>query len=969
MEVLPVSQSVVLLTYLLKAGVTLALFYILYRLLMRRETFHSLNRWLLLGMLVASFILPCCVITVHRESPAENKGAIVQGLWSAPPEFLLPEYSASSDRNSPQEDVTMAMSSVETGTVTDLAEQGRDRTADEAQAASNVTAERIADTEDNNAAGVPAMEMIADAGQRVDAVNPASVLLAIWAAGCLFFLFRTLWSVLVVRRLLRSGNTVENRCGVRIVVTDRDVTPFSWMKNIVLGTADYGSDARGTIISHEMAHVGFGHSMDLLVADLLSSAQWFNPTVYLLRRDLQNVHEYQADECVLAGGADVRQYQYMLLGKVASQNGYSVANHFKKFNLSNRIFMMNRKDSKKTHALKALFAPVVVIVMLMAFGVTVYDCAPSQSGKTAVSGAPASLVNIGSGRYKAPERNQFGDSLQLLDERYGAGKFSWYMWGGANLHPHADGNVRVNIFSDEAMSTTDGLAAYLVNYSEERPIFRSTIILSEYEGIGSVRKTGLELIRPTLEQLEANGIRAIVVATDRESEETYYSRYKYGRIYAMDDGTYVFEHNGLEAQCGTADDVCKWITLLDIQYVAFYPDRNMSWEDAAQMMDIALCRGVRTFSVCELMSSMGRQDVLQNLLAEIKGEKDTEAELGNGARSCEAKEKGSYKITVLPTLPESTAAFAGHTLQEVADMLNYDLQESFLKGALKVVEHPESFYNNFANIDKIVFGKDELVMTYHSSCHRLQWHRADTGMEIIADGKRYRQISDEGLPEFNRIPWTAEYGYANGNLCWVPENGLVYGAYHFEAVPADAVEFDVVDGEGSFNYAMKGVKVSDGDHRFDNVEVLNPSGTTQIEVEGTYQPVYISVGRMEAGPDELALTMDILIRSNWSFPCHIGSDLKLIAPDGTEIAPIRVDGAPLDEDFTRGGDYVSTCPIFVFPPVDMDKMKVSYSEYEKTMDAMAYEDVIAGKVSLGYKLTGTICHKPFELPVFVVNRD
>lgn len=53
----------------------------------------------------------------------------------------------------------------------------------------------------------------------------------------------------------------------------------------------------------------------------------------------------------------------------------------------------------------------------------------------------------------------------------------------------------------------------------------------------------------------------------------------------------------------------------------------------------------------------------------------------------------------------------------------------------------------------------------------------------------------------------------------------------------------------------------------------------------------------------------------------------------------------------------------------MDKMKVSYSEYEKTMDAMAYEDVIAGKVSLGYKLTGTICHKPFELPVFVVNRD
>ena len=939
-----------LLIYLLKVGITLAVFYLLYLILMTRETFHRLNRVLLVGMLVISFILPFCVITVHRDSPSANRHAEIQGLWhTAPPEFLLPDYTAlaANNDNLPTDNSDMATAQIPAG------QETQHELAAEAPAV-------LAPAADESAALEPT-----PSHPLSYYVHRSMVLLAIWAAGCLFCLLRMLRSIFGVRRILRSGRTAEDRQGIRIVLTDSNVTPFSWMRNIVISAADYNSDARETIISHEMAHCRLRHSVDLLIVDILSSAQWFNPAVYMLRRDLQNVHEFQADSSVLATGTDARQYQYMLLREVASLNGYSVTNNFKKFNLSNRIFMMNRKDSKLTHALKALFAPVVTVAALMAFGVTVYDCAPSQGDKSAAAGTPASVSNIGSGRYKAPERNLFGDSLQLLDERYGAGKFSWNNWGGANLHLLADGNIQVNIWDHQAIVRQDELADYLVNYSEEHPIFRSTLILSE-SGIKDVRSTGLAAVRPILNQLEAKGIRAIVVATDRESQETYFSRYKYGRIYAMDDGTYVFDHNELDVPGCTLEDVCGWITSLDLQYIAFYPDSKMSWADAAEMMDIALCRGVRTFSVCELMSSGPNYDVLQKLLAEIKGEAEAEPEKGNGARSCEAKERGSYDITILPTLPESTAAFAGHTLKEVADMLNYDLRESFLKGALKVVDNPSSFYNNFSDINKIVFGKDELVMTYRSSCHRLQWHRPDTGLEIIADGKRYRQISDEGLPEFNRFEWTAEYGYANGNLCWVPENGIVYGAYHFEAVPADAVEFDIVDGAGSFNYVMKGINVSDGDHRFDNVKVYYPQGSTQFEVEGTYQPVYVSIDRMEAGPEEIALTMDILIRSNWSFPCHIGSDLALIAPDGTRIAPIRVDGAPLDEDFTRSGDYVSTCPIFVFPPVDLSLMKVSIDQYRETMTNLSMQDREAGKIDLGYKLTGTICHKPFEMPVFIV---
>ncbi|MBO7269291.1 MAG: hypothetical protein J6U83_06035 [Bacteroidales bacterium] len=49
-----------------KTAVLLAVFYMFYRLLLSKETFHRLNRIVLLGTAALSFILPCCVITFHK---------------------------------------------------------------------------------------------------------------------------------------------------------------------------------------------------------------------------------------------------------------------------------------------------------------------------------------------------------------------------------------------------------------------------------------------------------------------------------------------------------------------------------------------------------------------------------------------------------------------------------------------------------------------------------------------------------------------------------------------------------------------------------------------------------------------------------------------------------------------------------------------------------------------------------------
>ena len=52
--------------YELKAAVLLAVFYMFYRLLLSRDTFHRFNRVTLLVISLLSLVLPLCVITVHR---------------------------------------------------------------------------------------------------------------------------------------------------------------------------------------------------------------------------------------------------------------------------------------------------------------------------------------------------------------------------------------------------------------------------------------------------------------------------------------------------------------------------------------------------------------------------------------------------------------------------------------------------------------------------------------------------------------------------------------------------------------------------------------------------------------------------------------------------------------------------------------------------------------------------------------
>ena len=257
----------------------LAAFWLCWRLLLQKDTFHRLNRAVLLGTAAAALVLPLCVITIDKTIEVQ-----------------------------PMESVPMPATTVP------------------------------------------------------DAWWPP-VLLALYFAGAAFVLVRLLLSMLRIRRLVRGSEQRPQADGTVLCINDSVHAPFSWMKWIVLSREDLASPA---ILSHEKAHVTLRHSQDLLFIDLVTVIQWFNPVIWLLRQDLRALHEYEADAQVLEGGADAREYQYLLVRKAVAGEHFSVANSFSHSTLKGRITMMCKRPSRRSGAWKTLFIlPLLALTLTL----------------------------------------------------------------------------------------------------------------------------------------------------------------------------------------------------------------------------------------------------------------------------------------------------------------------------------------------------------------------------------------------------------------------------------------------------------------------------------------------------------------------------------------------------------------------------------------------------------------------------
>ena len=277
-------------TYIAECALCLALLYLPFWGLLRKETFFQYNRFVLLAITVLSFILP----------------------WISIPEIT--------SQLAPSETISIQLEEINV------------------MISGKVLSENIS------------WKTI------------LAIIYLLGAVTCL--LYKMIDLVRLIRFIPRGCLWVHTENGIHIHCHAHDVVPFSWMNHIVISEKDYEENGQN-ILLHEQAHIACGHSWDILWLSFVEVLQWFNPFVWMLSKEIQDIHEYEADLTVLRKGINARDYQLLIIQKVVGSGSYTFANNFNHSSLKKRITMMIKEKSNPWARLKYLYIlPIAAICMI-----------------------------------------------------------------------------------------------------------------------------------------------------------------------------------------------------------------------------------------------------------------------------------------------------------------------------------------------------------------------------------------------------------------------------------------------------------------------------------------------------------------------------------------------------------------------------------------------------------------------------
>ena len=279
--------------YAIRWAMTLTLLYSLYRLLLRRETFHRLNRAVLLAILVVSPLLP--LVPLHTDTPTAMDAVLTR--------IEVPLTSLPSDENA----------------------AGNALAAQESEGATSGLWLRY--------------------GAYIYIIGIAVALAT--------YLFRVLTLVRVIRRSRRIAHPMVPD-NVHLMLDMRITQPSSWMHWIFIGPIDLKQNAE-TVLRHELAHVRLRHSWDVVLCDLTCRLLWCLPFAWMLRQDMVDVHEFQADEAVLRGGVTLDEYEHLLVRKAVQTQVLPIMNTLRRGALKKRFAMMHNGPSSRWSRLKLLY--------------------------------------------------------------------------------------------------------------------------------------------------------------------------------------------------------------------------------------------------------------------------------------------------------------------------------------------------------------------------------------------------------------------------------------------------------------------------------------------------------------------------------------------------------------------------------------------------------------------------------------
>ncbi len=176
-----------------------------------------------------------------------------------------------------------------------------------------------------------------------------------------FSLVRSVFYISFIFKLKKQSDYV-NKHWYKLFKTAQERS-FSFFSSVFIPTKTFGTCAFDQILAHECVHVRQRHSVDRLLMDLMISLFWFNPFMYLYRNALIEIHEYQADERVIAQYGDPRGYQEILFAELQSSRYSGLVSHFNFSTIKKRIVMINKRKNRFSPLKYAIVLPLISLVI------------------------------------------------------------------------------------------------------------------------------------------------------------------------------------------------------------------------------------------------------------------------------------------------------------------------------------------------------------------------------------------------------------------------------------------------------------------------------------------------------------------------------------------------------------------------------------------------------------------------------
>lgn len=193
-----------------------------------------------------------------------------------------------------------------------------------------------------------------------------TVLAIIYAIGIIICIARIIYSIWMVQKFYKGENW-EEFGRLKVNFRDSNLPHFSMFRKIYINRLflQDGGKPLEYILLHEQAHISQMHWLDLLLLETVTVLQWFNPAIWLIRKEVKDVHEYLADEKVLQSGCSKVEYQRLLVNQTLGLQVFNLTNSFNQSNLKKRMLMINKNRSNWPAGLKVLAAVPILLVLLL----------------------------------------------------------------------------------------------------------------------------------------------------------------------------------------------------------------------------------------------------------------------------------------------------------------------------------------------------------------------------------------------------------------------------------------------------------------------------------------------------------------------------------------------------------------------------------------------------------------------------